>query len=45
MTQFAIKASLAWNELKELLISPKRSLKLLPGNGITADFFVIHDPL
>jgi hypothetical protein len=43
-TQLAIDASLAWNELNELLISPKRSLKLLPGAGITADLFVIRTP-
>jgi hypothetical protein len=43
-TQLAISASLAWNELNELFISPKRSLKLLPGAGTTADLFVIRTP-
>jgi hypothetical protein len=43
-TQFAMSASLAWNELNELFISPKRSLKLLPGAGTTADLFVIRTP-
>ena len=43
-TQLAINASLAWNELNELFISPKRSLKLLPGAGITADLFAIRTP-
>jgi hypothetical protein len=42
--QLAIRASLAWNELKELFISPKRSLKLLPETGKTADAFVIRTP-
>jgi hypothetical protein len=39
-----MSASLAWNELNELFISPKRSLKLLPGAGTTADLFVIRTP-
>jgi hypothetical protein len=43
-TQLAINASLAWNELNELFISPKRSLKLLPDDGTTADLFVIRTP-
>jgi hypothetical protein len=42
--QFAINASLAWKELKELFISPKRSLKLLPETAKTADTFVIGTP-
>jgi hypothetical protein len=41
-TQLAIRASLAWKELNEFLISPKRSLNLLPGDGTTADLFVIR---
>jgi hypothetical protein len=43
-TQLAMSASLAWNELNELFISPRRSLKLLPGIGTTADLFVIKTP-